>query len=88
MLESRTTQSDPQDLYAEIRRIGALIRSERFEPVADELDARVASGSTGTEILMGVADTLRRFIGAAPGLTAEAERDTSALLRRVELLLR
>jgi len=77
-----------RDLYADVERIAGLIQDEGFGDVAAELESRVAVGSTGTEILMSVADTLTRFMDTKPAITEALTHDAADLLRRIHRLLR
>lgn len=77
-----------RDYYGESRALGADLWEAGYKEWADKLDAVVQSGSTATEILMGIRWTLVQLISSHPNLpeelsarVADLEREISATLR-------
>ena len=76
-----------RDYYGESRVLGVDLWEAGYKEWADKLDAVIQSGSTATEILMGIRRTLAQLISSQPNLSRELSARAADLEREVSRVL-
>jgi hypothetical protein len=76
-----------RDYYCESRVLGADLWEAGYKEWADKLDAVIQSGSTSTEILMGIRYTLVQLVSSRPSLPHELSARVAELEREIRIAL-
>lgn len=76
-----------RDYYGESRALAADLSEAGRQQWADEIDLVIASGSTATEILMGIRWTLSQLLTSEPDLPAELTERAADLRDGIDQVL-
>ncbi|HUY48713.1 MAG TPA: hypothetical protein VMV92_23845 [Streptosporangiaceae bacterium] len=76
-----------RDYYGEANALAADLWEVGYKQWADKIDAVIKSGSTATEILMGIRWTLTQLLMSEPNVPAELVKRSTDLRREIEAAL-
>jgi hypothetical protein len=76
-----------RDYYAESRALGADLREAGYKPWADKIDTIIETGSTSSEILMGLRWTLGELCAKEHSLSPDIKQRAESLQTEIDSAL-